>query len=57
MNWPGPATYTPKKVQLLGDKKEFSKFISMKGKGYIKIKDDSPGPIYNTCSSRNKILT
>ena len=29
----------------------------MKGKGYINIKDDSPGPIYNTCTSRNKVLT
>ena len=29
----------------------------MKGKNYIKIKDDSPGPIYNTCKSRDKVLT
>jgi hypothetical protein len=29
----------------------------MKGKGYINIKDDSPGPIYNTCTSRDKVLT
>jgi hypothetical protein len=29
VNWPGPATYTPRKVEVLGDKKELSKFISM----------------------------
>lgn len=56
INWPGPASYNPKKVESLGDKKASNKFISMKGKCYIKIKDDSPGPIYNTCISRDKVL-